>query len=312
VENWWRRFADRKVELGWTGSLLLAVTCVAIATIARLFIGWLLGPTLLFATFFPAVLGAALFGGLWAGLFSIPLSVVVVWWAFNPPYFQFQPLHFREIADFILFTASSLLVLWLAIAHRRLIGKFEQQEAERQLLAGEIQHRGRNVLAVVEVLIRQTVNDKDLAATLANRVRAIVSTQDLLDASADNTANLRALLSDELQPYGDRIKLEGPEVQFSGPTARALRLVFHEMATNALKYGSLSEATGMVMVDWKVENKAAVINWCEQDGPKTSAPSGYNFGSKLIVRTLKQLHADFEPNFAESGYCYRLTVPLAE
>ena len=82
------------------------------------------------------------------------------------------------------------------------------------------------------------------------------------------------------------------------------------MATNVLKHGALSEPKGKVAVDWRLATHSVDITWCERDGPKTSAPSSYNFGSRLITRTLKQLNAQFEPTFVETGYCYRLVVPL--
>jgi two-component sensor histidine kinase len=312
VKGWWRRFADRRIELGLPGSIALAVICVVLATVVRITVGWLFGPTLSFATYFPAVLGAALYGGVWAGLLSITLSIIIVWWAFMPPEFVLQPLTAQELANIALFAFSSLLVVWLAIVHRRLVIKLEEKENLRALLVGEVQHRSKNILAVVDLLVRQTIEDKDASATLIKRIHAIANTQDLLDASDQRTLDLRTLLLEELsQPYAIRIKLEGPSVQLSASLARALRLVFHEMATNALKHGALSEPAGKVSVDWTADYQSVTINWCEMDGPKVSAPRSHNFGSKLIVRTLKQLDAKFEPTFAESGYCYRLKIPLA-
>jgi two-component sensor histidine kinase len=312
VKGWWRRFADRRVELELPGSIALAIFCVTLATVVRIAMGWLFGPTLPFATYFPAVLGAALYGGIWAGLLSITLSIIIVWWAFMPPEFVFQPLTAPELANIALFAFSSLLVVWLAIVHRRLVIRLEEKENLRALLVGEVQHRSKNILAVVDLLVRQTIEDKEASATLINRIHAIANTQDLLDASDQRTLDLRTLLLEELsQPYAIRIKLEGPSVQLSASLARALRLVFHEMATNALKHGALSEPAGKVSVDWTADHQSVTINWCEMDGPKVSAPSSHNFGSKLITRTLKQLNAEFEPTFAESGYCYRLKIPLA-
>jgi K+-sensing histidine kinase KdpD len=139
VNGWWGRFADRRVELGLPGSIALAVICVALATVVRIVMGWLFGPTLPYATYFPAVLGAALYGGIWAGLLSIPLSIIIVWWAFMPSEFAFQPLTTRELANITLFTLSSLLVVWLAIVHRRLIITLEEKENSRALLVGEVQ-----------------------------------------------------------------------------------------------------------------------------------------------------------------------------
>ncbi len=265
-----------------------------------------------FATYFPAVLGAALWGGFWSGLITIALSTVVVWLAIMPPAFQFNSLTVTDVANFALFAASSLLVVWLALAHRRVVRRLEEQEKARALLVAEVQHRGRNILTVVEMLVRQTIDDQEKGATLLNRIRAVASTQDLLDAPDTRPMGLRELFVEELLPYNKQIELTGPPVKLSPTLVRNLRLVFHEMATNALKHGALSNTEGRVVIDWKLEEQQVEINWREIDGPKASPPSSYNFGSRLITRSLKQLNADFEPTFAESGYCYRVVVPLRD
>jgi two-component sensor histidine kinase len=314
VKSWWRRFADRRMDLDWFSSAVLAIACVALATAARVAVGWLVGPTLPFVTYFPAILFAALFGGVWAGIMSIPLSILVVWWAFTPPYYEFAPLTLSQLANIVLFAFSSGLVVWLADVHRSLLRSADMQEQQRQLLVGEVQHRSKNILTVVESLVRQTMTEPDRAQTLINRIRAVVSTQDLLDSSHTPTADLRALLAEELAGnYGaSRIRLDGPPVALNATTARALRLVIHEMATNALKHGALSESNGKVAVDWSVDGVSLTLNWSEHGGPKVTAPSSYHFGSKLITRTLKALNANFEPTFAETGYCYRMTIPLVD
>jgi two-component sensor histidine kinase len=307
------RFADVARPLGWARALALAVACVAVATVARAGFGWLVGPTLPFTTFFPAILFAALSGGALAGIFSISLSVVVVWWAFTPPYYQFQALNLNQVANVALFAFSAGLIVWLAVVYRHLLANFEEQEKHRNLLVGEIEHRSKNILTVVESLIHQTLGSSDQGQSLINRIRAVVNTQDILDASSQRTADLRAILAEELASHGSaRIRLNGPAVDLPASTARAMRLVFHELATNALKHGALSEPDGKVTVDWRMEGADIEIAWCEADGPKVAVPASYNFGSRLITRTLKQLNAKFEPTLAETGYSYRIALPPAE
>jgi two-component sensor histidine kinase len=113
------------------------------------------------------------------------------------------------------------------------------------------------------------------------------------------------------RPYGHRVILSGPKVALAAKQAQALRLMFHEMTTNALKYGALSDVNGTVSVDWQIADSMLIIAWCEHDGPKVAAPAKYNFGSKLISSMISQLRAKFEPTFAETGYCYRISVPLS-
>ena len=303
----WRRLFLQRAELGPAAAIAVCVGRVALAAVARLLLG-LLGPTLPFATFFPAVLVSALFGGLSAGLLSIVLSIFTVWWAFTGAPFSFPPINAVHAANFVLFGLSSLLVVALAMIHRQLLFAVEAKERERQLLVGEIEHRSKNVLAVITSLIRQTVKDKDVADTLIGRMCAVADTHGLLDETRTETMTLRALLASGVErPLGaDRVALNGPDVLLSANQARALRLVIHELATNALKYGALSAPQGKVNVSWQCENGRVSMAWCELDGPKVAAPSQYNFGSRLILTTLKQINAEFDPAFPETGYCYRI------
>jgi two-component sensor histidine kinase len=271
----------------------------------------LFGPTLPFATYFPAVLVSALFGGRIAGLLAIPLSIIAVWWAFAEPFYSFGSVTPREIANYILFALSSLLVVWLALVHRQLILSLEDKERQRMLLVGELEHRSKNTLALMEALVGQTVKDKDAAATLITRMRAVTSTQELV-GTLEVAATLDVLLVAILQkPHGaDRVELNGPEVMLSGRQATAMRLVIHEMTTNALKYGGLSKLGGKVAADWSVDAGMLTFVWSEKDGPSVSPPAKYNFGSRLIMRTLKTMNAEFEPTFAETGYCYKIRFKL--
>jgi two-component sensor histidine kinase len=304
----WKRLLDPRFELGWPGSIILCIICVVIATAARIALGALFGPTLPFATYFPAVLIAALFGGVTIGLLSIPLSVVAVWWAIDAPVYEFSPITPVELANFSLFSLSSLVVVWLALRYRRLLEHLAQQEQERKLLVGELEHRGKNVIAVVIALIRQTVKDKQTSETLINRVMAVTSTQGIVDEAG--ATDLHALLEEVLFVCRDRVKLEGPKVELNESTTRAMRLIFHEMLTNAIKHGALADERGRITVDWSLGD-FLTIDWCELDGPKVTPPVKYNFGSRLITRMLTQLDAEFEPRFPETGYCYKMKIPVA-
>lgn len=310
MTSWWRSLY-RRVEPGFAGSLALALACVAVAIVARVLLG-LIGSTLHFATFFPAILICALIGGRTAGLLAIPLSMVSVWWAFIPPAYSFGPLTSVNLANFILFALSSLLVVWLAVRHRHTVFELQDRDKQRDLLAHEIEHRGKNMLAVMTSLVQQTVKDKDEADTLISRMRIAADNRDLLRDPADHAMSLRDLLTATVcEPYGQsRVVLTGPDVRLNGREACSLRIVFHEMTTNAVKYGALSELIGSISIDWSIEGDKLAIVWCERGGPKVSAPKKFNFGSKLINVTLKQMNAELEPTFAETGYCYRISFVL--
>ncbi len=182
-------------------------------------------------------------GGRTPGLLAIPLSIIAVWWAFIPPAYGFGPLTAVNLANFVLFGLSSLLVVWLAVRHRRTVFELQDRDQQRELLVHEIEHRGKNMLAVVTSLVQQTVKDKDVADTLINRIRIASDNRDLLHDPADDAMSLRELLETTVcGSYGqDRVVLTGPDVRLNGREARNLRIVFHEMTTNAVKYGALSE-----------------------------------------------------------------------
>jgi two-component sensor histidine kinase len=281
---------------------------IALASVARLVLGELFGPTLPFATFFPAVLVSALFGGAVAGVLSVGLSILAVWWAFTPPLYEFEPITPVLAANFFLFALSGLLMVWLAVNHRRLLISLAEKEEERKLLVREVQHRDKNILAVAFSLIQQSMRDKDEASKLMSRIKVVVDTRNILDDSDTRMVSLETCLREGML---DRVTLNGPEVLLSARQAKGLRLVFHELATNAVKYGALSESNGYVTITWSLEDARLKIVWCELDGPKVAAPTAHNFGSRLVTRSLKHLNAEFEPTFPETGYCYTIKLPIA-
>lgn len=162
-------------------------------------------------------------------------------------------------------------------------------------------------------LVNQTITDKDAAQALIDRMRVVADNHDLMGDGDGAPTDLRELFVSTVQkPYGGkRIELSGPDVELSADRARSLRLVFHEMATNAVKYGALSEPKGRIAIGWSSDGDKVTIGWREMDGPKVSAPGKYNFGSKLINATLKQMNATLEPSFADTGYCYKISFARA-
>jgi len=311
VNSRWRQLFLQRIDLGLPASIALCIVCVVVAALARVLLG-VLGPTLPFATFFPAVLISALFGGVFAGLLAIVLSIFTVWWVFAEPAFSFAMPDRVHLANFILFGLSGLLVVALALVHRQLLFAVAAKERERQLLVGEIEHRSKNVLAVTASLIRQTVKDAALADTLIRRVCAVADTRGLMEESGTDAVSLRALLDAGVaQPHGiERIALGGEDVDLSARQARALQLVVHELGTNALKYGALSQPGGHIAIDWRIDEDGRIaIDWRELDGPKVAAPASHNFGSRLILATLQQINAELTPSFPEAGYCYRIVLP---
>lgn len=215
------------------------------------------------------------------------------------------------LANFTVFALSSLLIVALAAFHRNVVSELESKERERKLLADEIRHRGQNVLAIVLGLMRQTVRDASDASRLEGRIRAAIEMEDILEEKPCAPVTLLSVLEATVRgPHGERVSLDGPDYVIGQTQARNLRLAFHEMATNALKYGALSVPNGRIEIKWTAVDGVCRIEWRERDGPKVSAPAKTNFGSKLIRRTLAQAGATFDSEFAASGYRYEIVLPL--
>ncbi|WP_205824934.1 PAS domain-containing protein [Methylobacterium terricola] len=175
-------------------------------------------------------------------------------------------------------------------------------EEELRLLNGELAHRLKNVLAVVQSVTRQTLrNASDLGRAsedLSARLVALGTATDVLTNASWRSADLRELTARSLAPHGEigtRIRLDGPDLTLQPQVAVALALALHELATNAAKYGSLSNDAGRVEVSWQVQGEGNGegaearfrLEWREQGGPPVAPPTRRGFGSTLIERSLR-------------------------
>jgi len=293
------RFVERVRPYSWTAAGLV-IACLAAAALLRALLAWL-GFSALFPTFYPAVLLTALIAGTPAGITTIIGAVLIVWWAFIPPIFAFGQLSGEEAANLVLFAASSGCLVVMSHLYRNAWVKLRRRDRERELLLREMEHRGRNTYAVVESIVRNTlVNDRASANAIAGRVRAVSSANDLVNQSDDKTVPLQALLSLEFAPNPEtRLRTSGPFIEVSSDAARKLGLVFHELATNAMKHGALSNPDGRVDVSWQADGRMVRLTWCEQNGPAVSPPTRLGFGTMIVTESLKSLSGkttfDFDP-----------------
>ncbi|MCB8819022.1 sensor histidine kinase [Microvirga rosea] len=196
---------------------------------------------------------------------------------------------------------------------------------ERQaLLLHELNHRVKNTLATVQSiasLTRRSAEAEDPAIwdAFLGRLQGLAKTNDLLTATNWNGADLRDVLSNELDPYQDvlgrRVRLRGPRVSLQASAVLALGLAVHELATNAAKYGSLSHPEGRIRVTWAVTKgdspRSLLVEWVETGGPPVVPPKRQGFGSKLIQRGLaQQLGGDIKLIFAPTGVRCVITFPV--
>jgi two-component sensor histidine kinase len=190
------------------------------------------------------------------------------------------------------------------------------QERQR-LLVDELNHRVKNTLATVQAIAQQTLRNSATPEVFAEafeaRLMALSKTHNALTDSHWTGAGLGQILWQELSPYGaEQVTMRGPEVQLSARLALALGMVFHELATNAAKYGALSDG-GRLSVTWSVDPADALtLDWRESGGPPTRPPARRGFGSRLIERSITgELQGRIAIDYATSGLVCRFTVPLA-
>ena len=204
------------------------------------------------------------------------------------------------------------------------ISEQKQTEERQRLLVNELNHRVKNTLAVIQSIAAVTSRSANDAATFSAsfiaRIVGIARTHDLLTASHWEGASLRDVLWNELAPYDTdtarRIGLHGEPVHLSPKVAVTLGMVMHEMATNAAKYGALSQADGRVDVTWDVRPEAngtrVYIEWTERDGPPMQALARQGFGSRLILQSVERdlegaVKFDYRPNGLHCVFEFPLT-----
>lgn len=179
-----------------------------------------------------------------------------------------------------------------------LINLSQRKAAERRqtLLMGELDHRVKNTLAMVLAISARTAAHErtieDFQKAFSGRIQALAATHTLLSNASWENLQIKDVLSVELAPYttlsGGRITMDGLDVPVDSKTAVSLGLVFHELTTNAVKYGALSTRAGRLSVRriGLAEDGALVIEWEERDGPLVTVPTTSGFGQTLISRSL--------------------------
>jgi two-component sensor histidine kinase/CheY-like chemotaxis protein len=194
-------------------------------------------------------------------------------------------------------------------------------EAQQRILIEELSHRVKNMLAVVNAMARQTLastpEPEAFVEKFLKRIEALGRTHGLLSREQWGNVQLRDVASEALEPYimddKTRVVLHGPPVAIQPKAAVALGIVFHELATNAVKHGCLSNNDGVVTVQWdwhREENGSVALEWGESKGPKVKAPTRNGFGSRLIKLELThELSGNVEMAYDEAGFRAVLTFP---
>src|SRR5262249_31079257 len=188
---------------------------------------------------------------------------------------------------------------------------------ERQiLLAEEVDHRARNVVAVVQSIMRLTRADNidEYIGALDGRIGALSNAHRLLAGSRWEGADLDRLVEEEFAPYraagNEQVLTRGPVVSLPPATAQTIALALHELATNAAKYGALSTKNGQVTLTWRTAPGKLELDWAESGGPQVSPPTRRGYGSRAIVAGIeRQLGGVVNFDWQASGLRCTLSVP---
>lgn len=202
------------------------------------------------------------------------------------------------------------------------ITELREATEAKDLLARELSHRIKNLFALVIGLVgllARTAGTQlvpDFARSLAERLTALSRAFDLVRPSGDGrkpeVSSLRALGCEIVKPYGDRVRFEGDDVQVGPKAATSIALILHELATNSLKYGSLSALEGVVHASGELRGETYSLTWTEAGGPRVLAPPEHKgFGSILMGRSVTgSLGGDVEMDWSAEGLCVRMRVPV--
>jgi two-component sensor histidine kinase len=224
-----------------------------------------------------------------------------------------QPGVFGERAEWLAEGVAAQAAI--AIDNARLYQSSQRELAQRRkaeehqvLLINELNHRVKNTLATVQSLGVQTLrtsSDQDGARrALEGRLMALSAAHNLLTASSWESAELVEVVRQAVAPFGpERFDCEGPAVRLNPSQALAMAMAFHELGTNAIKYGALSAPHGRVAIDWRSLGAQEVeLVWSESGGPEVAIPERRGFGSRLILEGLaRELGNEVGLNFEPAG-----------
>ena len=267
----------------------------------------MLRPDVYFTPYFPAVFFATALGGYRTGIATAAVAGGLgVAMNFGDPAGSLFP----RLVLLLIFAIVSGLTIWgvehyrsVAARQREISRRLIQEEEYRKLLVDELQHRLKNKLSTVHAVLHQALqNQPQVWDSIDHRMRALAATDELITKVDGAGCDIKDLLLSELGPYGHvRFTLNGERLFLPAKLAVSLALIFHELATNAGKYGAFSSARGLLQVSWSVNDDRLNIAWDETEGPSISEVGESGFGTKLLASALRPFDGKTEISFLKSG-----------
>ena len=196
----------------------------------------------------------------------------------------------------------------------------KSNEQKVRLLLAEVSHRSKNLLSVVQSVARQTGKSGEpqtIIPRLLQRIAGLAASQDLLVSGNWQGVEIgelaKAQLSGFVDALGARVKLSGERFELAPSNAQAIGMAFHELATNAAKYGALSTARGRLEIAWEIDRakNTFMLSWVERDGPPIAAPTRAGFGQRVIIEMVESsLGGKVQLNYPAPGLVWQVNAPL--
>ena len=192
-----------------------------------------------------------------------------------------------------------------------------RHEQHVRYLMNELNHRSKNMIGLVQAIARSTKagSVEDFVSRFNDRLRALAANQDILVKTEWRGADLKELASAHLGIFADnlggRIEIDGQSLMLNAAAAQALGMALHELATNAVKYGALSNDRGQVRVAWEAADGRLTCTWKEEGGPPVDPPTRHGFGTTVIEQMVRMsVNGTVRLEFAPGGLAWRLDCPL--
>jgi PAS domain S-box-containing protein len=195
----------------------------------------------------------------------------------------------------------------------------KQAQERQELLSREIHHRTKNIFSVVQAVVcrsflgKRTLEEAEQA--ILSRLHSLAQTHVMLIDREWQGGDFAEVVRTEMSPYADRVTIEGPTLMLNARAAQNFALVVHELATNAAKYGALSNLTGHVHISWSVlkpnGHRQFIFRWHERGGPQVAAPTRKGFGTTVLELVMAE-HFEVSPRieFAADGVRYEVIGSL--
>jgi two-component sensor histidine kinase len=263
-------------------------------------------PDVFFTPYFPAVFFATAVGGSRIGSGTAVagglLGVVIN--------FSSAAADTARFALLLIFWAVCGLTIWgvehyrtIVAQQRKIARRLIEEEEYRKLVIDELQHRLKNKTSTIHAVLHQVLQDQpQIWNSIDHRIRALSATDDLIARVDGSGCDIKDLLRSELGPYGHvRFNLNGDRLFLPAKLAVSLALIFHELATNAGKYGAFSSPRGLLQVSWLVSDGRLNVTWDETEGPAVENIGAAGFGSKLLQSALRAFDGKTEISFLKTG-----------